>query len=188
MLCFFLLAIPLVFLPGWLIAAIGVAVAAGVPILTHLWLPHLPVPTLDNPEFIDIIQNPIGVLGELTITGEYPALSWLAYACAGIAIGRLTLSRLRVAISLLGTGIVLAGGAAYASWLLLNHYGGLAQIWIAQPSSILTAPETSELLTLGGDGTVPTSTWWWLAVDAPHTPAPPRTWSEPPVRPSPCWA
>jgi uncharacterized membrane protein len=165
----FLLAIPLVFLPGWLVAAVGAAVAAGVPILTHLWLPHLAVPTLDNPELIDLLQNPVGVLTELTITGEYPALSWLAYACAGIVIGRLTLNRLRTAISLLGTGLVMAGSAVYTSWLLLNHYSGLSQIWIAQPISVLTAPETTELLTLGGDGTVPTSTWWWLAVNSPHT-------------------
>ena len=32
--------------------------------------------------------------------------------------------------------------------------------------------ETTELLAFGGNGTRPTSTWWWLAVDAPHTGTP----------------
>jgi hypothetical protein len=64
---------------------------------------------------------------------------------------------------------VLAVGAATASWLLLNRFGGLAAIWAAQPGSVLTVPETTEMLNLGGDGTTPTSTDWWLAVDAPHT-------------------
>ena len=47
--------------------------------------------------------------------------------------------------------------------------GGLSHIWAAQPASNLTVPETVEMLNLGGDGTVPTTTWWWLAVNAPHT-------------------
>lgn len=165
----FVLAIPLVFLPTWLVAVVGVAVAGGVPVLTHLWLPHFPVPSLDNPEFIDVIRHPVAILTELTITGEYPALSWLAYACAGIVVGRLSLQKIRVALSLLGTGIVLAVGAAYTSWVLLHQFGGLTQIWMAQPASPWTAAETSEVLSLGADGTVPASTWWWLAVDAPHT-------------------
>ncbi|WP_163509208.1 heparan-alpha-glucosaminide N-acetyltransferase domain-containing protein [Fodinicola acaciae] len=165
----FVLAIPLVFMPTWLVAVVGVAAAGGVPVLTHLWLPHLAVPSLDNPEFIDVIRHPVTILTELTITGEYPALSWLAYACAGIVVGRLSLQKIRVAVSLLGTGIVLAAGAAYASWVLLHQYGGLSQIWMAQPGSVWTAAETSEVLSLGADGTVPSSTWWWLAVDSPHT-------------------
>lgn len=165
----FLLAVPLVFLPTWLVAVVGVAVAGGMPVLTHLWLPHLPAPTLLNPTVRYLVQHPLGLLAELAVTGEYPALPWLAYICAGLVIGRLTLGKVGVAVGLLATGVAMAVGAHLTSVFLLTRYGGLARIWAAQPGSVLTVPETRELLTLGGDGTTPTSTWWWLAVDAPHT-------------------
>jgi uncharacterized membrane protein YeiB len=50
--------------------------------------------------------------------------------------------------------------------------GGLEQLWTAQLGSELTAGETAEFLLHGGDGNTPTSTWWWLAIDAPHTATP----------------
>ena len=169
----FLFAVPLVFLPTWAVAVVGVLVAGGAPVLTHFLLPHLPVPSLLNPKLEYVIHNPLGLLSELAVTGEYPALPWTAYVCAGIVIGRLTLSRLRVAVGLLVSGAVLAVGAAVASDLLLHRYGGWFQIWAAQGRSNLTTSETLELLTLGGDGTTPVSSWWWLAVNAPHTSTPP---------------
>ena len=168
----FVLAIPLVFLPTWAIAVTGTAVAGGMPMLTHILLPHLPASTLDNHSFGYLVNHPVRLFSELSVTGEFPALAWMAYLCAGLVIGRLTLTKARVAIGLLAAGTVLAVVAVVASSLLLNHYGGLAHIWAAQPGSVLTAPETTELLNLGGDGTAPTSTWWWLAVDAPHTGTP----------------
>lgn len=168
----FALAIPLVFLPTWTIAAVGTAIAAGMPVLSHILLPHLPAATLDNHSFGYLVDHPVRLVSELSITGEYPALPWMAYLCAGLVIGRLTLTRVKVAIGLLASGTVLAVAAAVASTLLLHRYGGLAHIWAAQPASGLTQPETTELLALGGDGTTPTSTWWWLAVNAPHTSTP----------------
>jgi hypothetical protein len=111
-------------------------------------------------------------LTELVLTGEYPALPWMAYICFGIVVGRLTLGSVRVAAGLLATGTAAAVTAAVASSVLLDRYGGLNHIWAAQPGSILTAPETTEMLAAGGDGTVPASTWWWLAVDRAHTSTP----------------
>ncbi|MCA1836114.1 MAG: DUF1624 domain-containing protein, partial [Actinobacteria bacterium] len=168
----FLLAIPLVFLPTWVIAVLGVLVAGGAPVLTHLLLPHLPVLNLLDPTVGYLVHHPLVLLSKLSITGEYPALPWTAYLCAGLVIGRLTLSKPGVAIGLLGTGLVLTFAAAIVSTTLLNRYGGLTHIWAAQDGSQLTIPETTEMLTLGGDGTTPTSTWWWLAVNAPHTSSP----------------
>jgi uncharacterized membrane protein len=168
----FLLAIPLVFLPTWVIAALGVLVAGGAPVLTHLLLPHSPVLNLLDPTVGYLVHHPLVLLSKLLITGEYPALPWTAYLCTGLVIGRLTLSKLRVAIGLLSTGLVLAFAAEIASTTLLNRYGGLAHIWAAQDGSQLTIPETTEMLTLGGNGTTPTSTWWWLAVNAPHISSP----------------
>ncbi|QUQ63919.1 heparan-alpha-glucosaminide N-acetyltransferase domain-containing protein [Kutzneria sp. CA-103260] len=165
----FLLAIPLVIQPSWLIGVVGAVVVTVVPPLTHVLQNQLPTPPLTNPTFTDAITHPLDLLTELSITGEYPAIPWMAYVCVGLIVGRLSLARIRVAVALLATGTVLAVGAATASWILLNKYGGLAAIWAAQPGSVLTVPETTEMLNLGGDGTTPTSTDWWLAVDAPHT-------------------
>ncbi|MGS2618268.1 heparan-alpha-glucosaminide N-acetyltransferase domain-containing protein [Micromonospora sp. LZ34] len=168
----FLMAVPLVFLPTWLVAFTGLAVAAGAPALRQILLPHLPEPTYQNPAFPHLIQDPGSLIIELSMTGIYPAVAWLAYLCAGLVIGRLALTRIKVVLSLLVTGVAFAVAAPVASWVLLNRYEGLRQIWFTQPKSGLNAAETTALLTFGGDGSTPTSTWWWLAVDAPHTSTP----------------
>lgn len=167
----FVLAIPLVFLPTWLVAFTGVVVAAGAPALRHV-LPQLPERTYDNAAFAQLVDNPVALLTELSLTGVFPAVTWLAYLCAGLVIGRLTLTRVRVILGMLVAGVTLAAAAPVASSVLLNRYGGLQQITLTQPKSGLDVTETAELLTFGGDGSTPTSTWWWLAVDAPHTSTP----------------
>ncbi|MFD9888561.1 heparan-alpha-glucosaminide N-acetyltransferase domain-containing protein [Amycolatopsis sp. NPDC059027] len=169
----FLLAIPLVFLPTWLVGVVGAALAGGVPVLMHYWLPHLPKPTLLNPTWSYLFEHPLSLLSELTLTGEYPALSWLPYLAAGIVIGRLKLSSVKVAAALLTSGVVMAVSAAVVSSLLLNRWGGLLHIWLAQKESFLTTAETADVLRFGADGTVPPESWWWLAVDSPHTSTPP---------------
>ncbi|WP_117209849.1 heparan-alpha-glucosaminide N-acetyltransferase domain-containing protein [Allorhizocola rhizosphaerae] len=166
-----LLAIPLVFLPGWVIAATGALTAIGMPVLVHLLQPHLPKPKLRNPTLRYIVDDPLRLLYELCFTGEYPALPWMAYLCAGLAIGRLDLTRRLVTTTLAGAGVVLAVAASVTSSFLTERYA-MARIWAAQPRSDLTGRETAELLALGGDGTTPTNTWWWLAIDAPHTGTP----------------
>jgi uncharacterized membrane protein len=166
----FLLAIPLVLLPTWTIAALGLATAVGMPALSHLLRPHLPNPTLTNPTFGHLVNDPAGLLTELSLTGFYPALPWLAYLCTGLVIGRLDLTSKRTAATLLATGTALAITTAATSTLLLHHYRGLDHI---HANSGLTPKETTELLTLGGNGTTPTTTWWWLATNAPHTSTPP---------------
>ena len=85
-------------------------------------------------------------------------LPWLTYLLAGMAVGRLDLRSPRVAAALLGGGAGLAVAAWAGSALLLGPGGGAA--------------------VLGADlgerryGTIPTDTWWWLAVEAPHTGTP----------------
>ncbi len=167
-----LLAIPLVFLPTWLVAFVAVVVTAGAPVLQHVLLPPQPNPGLENPAFAELTSQPGALAVELALTGEFPAVTWLAYLCVGLVIGRLTLTRMRVILGLLGVGAVLAAAAPVASHVLLHKYQGLQQIWLAQPTSGVTRADTTALLTFGGDGSTPTSTWWWLAVDKPHTGTP----------------
>jgi hypothetical protein len=58
------------------------------------------------------------------------------------------------------------------SWLALGPLGGRAQIQASASASGLSPNEVTETLVFGADGVTPTSTWWWLATDAPHTGTP----------------
>jgi len=167
-----LLVIPLVFRPTWQVALVGLGAAGLAPAINYYLMSHLPAPRLVNPTVGYLLDEPVGLVIELVFTGFYPALPWLTYLCAGLVVGRLALTSARVALALLGIGAGLAAAASTASTVLLVRYEGLARIWAAQPASGWTAEETAYLLTFGGDGTVPVATWWWLALDAPHTSTP----------------
>ncbi|TRW44565.1 heparan-alpha-glucosaminide N-acetyltransferase domain-containing protein [Georgenia yuyongxinii] len=168
----FVLAIPLVLLPTRALVVLGAAIMLLVPVLSHLVRPALPVPTEANPSFVMLFTNPAGLLSELTLTGVYPALPWLAYLCAGLAIGRLHLSAPRVARGLLLGGAVAALVGWGLSRMLLGPAGGADALYATAPASGLSPDDVTEILVWGGSGTTPTTTWWWLAVDAPHTATP----------------
>ncbi|MHA6616940.1 heparan-alpha-glucosaminide N-acetyltransferase domain-containing protein [Pseudonocardia sp. DLS-67] len=166
----FLFAVPLVLLPTWAVAATGAVVAAGVPVLSHLVRPGLPAPSLDNPSFADLFGHPLELLTELTLTGTYPALPWLTYLCAGLVVGRLRLSSVRVATGLVAGGVGAALAASVASLILLDPLGGMASIAAATPAEDLEGYRSvADYLALVPEGTTPTTTWWWLAVMAPHS-------------------
>lgn len=168
----FLFAIPLVFLPTGTLLALGVVVATAVPFVSHLLRPGLPEPTLVNPSFT-ALGDPLGLLSELAVSGYYPAAPWLAYLCVGIAIGRLRLSSARVAAGMLGIGAGVAVAATATSAWLLGPLGGLEQIRLVTPADQLaTAPTIGEFVTIYPEGVTPTTTWWWLATDAPHSGTP----------------
>ncbi len=169
----FLLAIPLLVLPTGVLAVLTVVLVGAVPVLSQWIRPALPVPTLDNPHLVDLVTDPLGLLSELTITGAYPAMTWLAYLAAGLAIGRLRLSSLRTAWMLLGAGTAAALAAWGASWWLLGPAGGYAHIAAATPpEQLATAPTVADFVSASPDGTTPTTTWWWLATIAPHSGTP----------------
>ncbi|MQA12981.1 MAG: DUF1624 domain-containing protein [Pseudonocardiaceae bacterium] len=163
----FLLAIPLVFLTTRWLVMTGVAAAVVVPVVSHPLRDALPEPRLINPSFGYLFSDPLRLLSELSLTGTYPALPWMAYLCAGLIVGRLRLSSARVAGGLLGAGALLATAASLLSWLLLGPLGGRQQLEAA--SSI----DVARILAFGPTGTTPTSTWWWLAIDTQHSSTPP---------------
>ncbi|MBW0106382.1 heparan-alpha-glucosaminide N-acetyltransferase domain-containing protein, partial [Pseudonocardia sp. KRD291] len=169
----FLLAIPLVLLPTGVLAGLTVVFAGGLPVLSALLRPGLPAATLDNPHLGDLVTDPLGLLSELTFTGAYPALTWVTYLCAGIAVGRLRLSSPRTGIALLAGGAAAAGAATATSWWLLGPMGGYARIAAATPPAQLeTAPTIVDFVNGSPDGVTPTTTWWWMATVAPHSGAP----------------
>ena len=169
----FLLSIPLLFLRTRSLVVTGVLAAVAVPVLSQFVRPVLPVPTLENPTFSYLLTDPFGLLSELLVTGAYPALPWMAYICAGLIVGRLTLSSFKVARRMVMIGVTLAVAAAVTAWVLLGPLGGRAALQLAGPGlADGDADSVNDLLAFGFDGTTPTTSWWWLATGAPHAGTP----------------
>lgn len=162
----FLLAIPLL---GWrprnlaLVAAFLVAVAP-VVVLAGRWFAD----GVSTPTFEDLVDAPAGLIMGLLVTGTYPVLAYLAYLCAGLALGRLDLSSPRLAAWLLGGGLGLAVAARVVSDIFLFKLGGLQRL----VDDDLGRSERREVLNelLWEPDLV--SSWWYLALPAPHSTTP----------------
>lgn len=166
----FLLAVPLLGCPPPVLAGL----AAGVIVLGPVVLLATAHTSLYagsdvEPTFGVLVHDPLGLLIQLFVTGEYPVVVYLSYICAGLAIGRLDLTSRRAAWWLFGGGIALAAVARPTSALLLYPHGGLAALMSAESSPGDTAAET--VLTLLWEPGPPAS-WWHLALPAPHSHTP----------------
>jgi len=174
----FLLALPFLGL-GWRALGVLAAVwAVGAPVLSQLVRPLLPAPTYTVASLDQLVTEPHILLAEITFTGYYPAVSWLAYVLAGLAVGRLALGNLRVA-----RNIALGGAAlALATWVISRLLTGNADVFAILDDSLprsavesrFTRPPGSLdlLLAHGFFGTTPTTSWWWLTIVAPHSTTP----------------
>ena len=169
----FVLALPFLGLSSrWLLALAGTWVVVA-PVFS-LWLrPHLPERGFASPSWGQLIDDPSGLLAELTFTGYYPAVPWLAYVLVGIAIGRLDLTSRRTATALAATGAVIATVATVVSRLLTDR-PGVGRALLADRSG--GDPDVAALLDRisgGLPGNVPTGgAWEWLLVVAPHSTTP----------------
>lgn len=164
----FLLAIPLIGLPPRTLALLTAVVIAVGPLLLVV-AARMDPPDLDgdnpNPTFVTMVTEPAGTLGALFIAGVYPVVVYLAYLCAGLAIGRLDLGSRHVAAWLLGGGIALAVASRIASSILLYPVGGLDRL-VAQGE--VEAEDASAAMTLLWEPEQGTS-WWYLALASPHS-------------------
>lgn len=152
----FVVAMPLVALPAGVLAVGAVLACVVAPVLSHalrIGLPDRPAPQSG----LDALADPGQLLLTLSVTGFYPVLIWTTYLLAGMAVGRLDLTRTRVAAGLLAGGVTLAVLAS-----------ALSDALVATAGSALDATRLAERFY----GTAPTTTWWWLAVDAPHSGTP----------------
>jgi uncharacterized membrane protein len=154
----FVVAAPLLRLPAWALAAGAVLSCALAPVLSHVLRSGLPPGPGPQPGLAALGQ-PGELFVTLALTGYYPVLPWTTYLLAGMAIGRLDLRRARTAVGLLIGGSAVAAAATAGSRLLLGRGGGAAVL----------GPEA---LAERNYGTTPTDTWWWLAIDAPHSGTP----------------
>jgi hypothetical protein len=166
----FVIAVPFLWLgTRWLVAlTAGWLVLA--PGLSHLVRGRLPAPTYDVPSLESLVA-PVALVRELTLTGYYPAFSWLPYVLAGMVIGRLDLRANRAIAGLAGLG----AWAVLMSWLvsdaLLASPGVRAEL-IRTFTGAGWQGDLSTTLARGLYGVTPTGSPWWLAVRAPHTATP----------------
>jgi hypothetical protein len=166
----FLLAIPLLGLRPLILAGIAAAVIALGPVLlvatAGAGLPYFGSEA--EPNLGTLVHDPLVLLVQLLITGHYPVVVYLAYLCAGMAIGRLDLSSRRLAWWLLGGGLALAVTARIVAAVLLYPLGGLARL-IAQGRMQDDPGLGAEILRWAPRQG---SSWWYLAPPSPHSHTP----------------
>lgn len=168
----FLLAIPFTRLGAvWNLALGGLMVFLG-PVLIHLINSATDFRVVSLPTFHEVATTPADVALSLVANGTYPALSWIAFFLVGLGLGRLPLDTVRTQANILLAGGVLALVGPVLSGLLLN--GGNRWSRIAAQDGTMTVTDVVDIDMFGpaDDLPLPTSSWWWLAVDGPHTNTP----------------
>ncbi|MFC7740326.1 hypothetical protein ACFQXA_04180 [Nocardiopsis composta] len=110
------------------------------------------------------------------LTGAYPAITWMPFVLAGLAIGRLQLRRTKVQAALVGVGAAIAAVAYTASWAALNVLGGRERLEASFTPEAMAehggAADVGEALKEGFPGTVPVNDWAWLLVPTGHSGTP----------------
>lgn len=162
----FLLAIPLLGLNRRALLAIvgGLVVVAPVLVVASY---ATDLPAVNSPDLGQLV-HPAGLLSTLLVTGFYPVVMYLAFICAGIAIGKCDLSSSRVAGWLLGGGAAICLGAWLASGVLLFHLGGLQHLQDAAPEGL--GPRAARDAILWHPDNVATP--WYLMGRSPYSATP----------------
>lgn len=139
---YFLLVLPLHRLGARTLAIIAAAGALVLPQILYVVQHALPADGADGiwawPADADGIVS-------LLFTGSYPALTWIPFVIAGMAVARLDLAATAVRVRLALTGVCLAVLGYAGSWLALHLV----------PGAMSRLSEVS----WGGGGTV-SSAWW----------------------------
>jgi uncharacterized membrane protein YeiB len=162
---FFLLAIPLVGLrPRTLVAIAGGLVVVGPLLLLGTTMLGVDSGSAPDPTLATPFTDPLGLLSQLFLTGDFPAVVYMAYICLGLAIGRLDLSSTEVAARLLVGGVALAVVTWVVSWLLVFPLGGLQHLLAASDPGT-----TPNQVVWNSD---PLASWWWLALHVDHSGTP----------------
>lgn len=154
---YFLLALPLVRLRVRTLAIVAAVTAVAGPVASYAlrtWFA--------SAGWIDLLQakDPLVRIGgegflDLLLTGSYPAITWMPYVIAGMAVARLDLAAATVRSRLAVTGLC-AGVAGYGSaWLI--------SLVVAVPAATDLGSGSTET------GVVPVDDPAWLLVASPHS-------------------
>ncbi|OLT45974.1 heparan-alpha-glucosaminide N-acetyltransferase domain-containing protein [Cellulosimicrobium sp. CUA-896] len=154
---YFVLALPFLrWSPGRLAVAAGAVALAG-PVLAYYGPEVLARAGLRLPE------DGSGALTDFLVSGHYPAVVWMAYVLAGMAIGRLDLTSTAVRVALVGGGLLAMAIAYGVSAAVVEPLGGTRAVEDAAAAwSSTLRPEP-----LAWEDPWPTSVYLWLA--GPHT-------------------
>jgi uncharacterized membrane protein YeiB len=161
---FFLLAIPLLGLRPRALAGVVAGLIVVGPVV------RLVAYRMDVWDFGDdlalhsLVLEPGNLIAQVLVAGYFPAVVYMAYLLAGLAIGRLDLSSRRVAARLVAGGVAMVTTAWVLSRVLLYRLGGLAKLHAADPEQSATM--------LRWNPEEPVASWWWLADPAPHSVTP----------------
>lgn len=172
---FFVLSLPLLRLRSGALWAVAGALAVVGPPLSYLLRDAVFAP---SPRMGSLASLP-----EFFLTGYYPAVTFMVYVAAGMAVGRMDLAATAVRLRLLAVGAVVTAFGYGGSWFLLHPVGGLDRLTEASgpaltglPPDMITDPAVIEEVRFAVNdemqslsGQVPTDSWWWLAVGTPHT-------------------
>ncbi|MDX3524300.1 DUF418 domain-containing protein [Streptomyces scabiei] len=167
---YFLLALPLVRLSAQTLAITAAACALVTPQLAFV-LTSLLSPSVQNSiNAYDPLRHlsEVGVL-DLLLNGLYPALTWMSFVIAGMALGRLDLSSTTVQKRLAALGAALTA-AAYGMSLLLAGSGALRST--AEDGS--SSGSSGSMLSAGGSmppdgGSFPEMSASYLLKAGPHS-------------------
>ncbi|GAA1677955.1 hypothetical protein GCM10010977_29500 [Citricoccus zhacaiensis] len=162
---FFLLAIPFLHLGPKALFICAAVFGIVSPILIQQLPPVLPDWVSYNPTLEHVLADPVSIASQLLLTGTYPALPYMTYILAGMALGRLNLRSIPVQAAIAGAGAALAILASLASYVLLYAVGGYEAL-LATPG--MTMHDLDEALVYGPE-LVPNTSGWWLAITTPHT-------------------
>ncbi len=165
----FLLGVPFLRLRSRTLVLVAATWVVVVPALSHVVRRHLPEAPVESPSF-ESLADPLDLLLQLGITGSYPAIPWMAYLLVGMAIGRVDLGRAHRAYDLVVLGAVVTALSWSGSRLLVARPNVLERLEETLPGRY--GGDLEHALQDGLFGTTPTDTWWWLAVDAPHSGTP----------------
>lgn len=165
----FVLAALLVPLRTRTLLVLGFVWAFVAPVLSHVVRQQLPVQGENAANLtLGSLADPTHALGVIFFTGGFPVVTWMAYVCIGLALGRANLrARSTVAMTLLG-GVALALVSAVVSRLLLDEFGVRERL-VDDVAGRMPLDIFTDYLVFGGSGSLPTDSWWWLTVNAPHT-------------------
>jgi uncharacterized membrane protein len=153
---YFVLALPFLRMPPARLAAIAVVIAVVGPFLVYYGPEALARAGLRAP------HDGSGAATDFLLTGHYPALVWMAYVLAGLAVGRCDLRSPTLHLTLVAGGLGLATLSSIASATLVAGAGGTATI-------------DSQLAMTSSESVVPPPTWsdpWpplsGLYLEGPH--------------------
>ncbi|GAA4936628.1 heparan-alpha-glucosaminide N-acetyltransferase domain-containing protein [Streptomonospora halophila] len=178
---FFVLAVPLIDERWKVVAGTAAILAAAGPVVSFWLRSMIADGPLAGPAALVEAYDPMVALSgsgllDLLVTGSYPALTWLPYVLAGLAVGRLDLTSLRVRAGLVATGTALAALGYGLSWVAMNPMGGRARLEAGYSAAAMADhggyTSTAQAMAEGFSGTVPVNDWVWLLTALPHSGTP----------------